>query len=73
MRVASQRYTHIEYYVAKWIIAMIGHGSACLQYLRDLFISMKTFYHPSNTGKFQKRLVKFLLKLAESFVTRVQL
>ena len=52
---------------------MIGNGSLCLQYLRDLFVSMKNFYHPSNTGEFQEDLIKFVLKLVEHFVDRVHL
>lgn len=70
---SSQNYTYFECDLAQWIIAMIGNGSACLQYLRDLFIAIKSFYHPSNTGKFQEKLVKFVLKLAEYFINRVQL
>jgi hypothetical protein len=70
---SSQKYTYAESDSAKWIVAMIGNGSACIQYLRDLLISMKSFYHPSNTGDFQENLVSFILKLAEDFVDRVHL
>jgi hypothetical protein len=52
---------------------MIGNGSSCLQYLQDLFVAMKNFYHPLNTGKFQEDLIEFVLKLAEHFVNRVHL
>ncbi|CAF3998522.1 unnamed protein product, partial [Adineta steineri] len=58
-----QRYPHFVPEVAKWIVAMIGNRSSCLQYLADLLISIRSFYHPSNMGKFQKNLVEFLLKL----------
>jgi hypothetical protein len=60
-------------FISQWIVAMIGNGSLCLQYLRDLFTAMKTFYHPSNTGKFQNDLVNFILQLCEKFVDRVHL
>jgi hypothetical protein len=73
MQMPSQNYTYVEYDSAKWIVAMIGNGSSCLQYLRDLLICMKSFYHPSNTGDFQEKLVKFILQLAEDFVNRVHL
>lgn len=52
---------------------MMGNGSLCLQYLKDLLTAMKSFYHPSNTGDFQQDLVSFLAKLAETFVDRVHL
>ena len=51
----------------------MGNGNLCLQYLQDLFSVVKNFYHPSNTGKFQKNLVKFILELTEQFVDRVHL
>ncbi len=73
MQMSSQTYTYVEYYSTKWIVTMIGNGGTCLQYLRDLFIAIKSFYHPSNTGTFQETLVKFVLGLAEHFITRVQL
>ncbi|CAF4019942.1 unnamed protein product [Adineta steineri] len=62
-----QRYPHFVPEVAKWIVAMIGNRSSCLQYLADLLISIRSFYHPSNMGKFQKNLVEFLLKLTTGF------
>ena len=58
---------------AKWIVAMIGNDSSSLQYLRDLLITIKSFYHPSNTGGFQQNLIKFVSKLAEYFVNRLHL
>ncbi|CAF0870123.1 unnamed protein product, partial [Didymodactylos carnosus] len=59
--------------VTTWIVAMLGNGSSCLQYLKDLFTAIKTFYHPSNTGKFQDDLVDFISNLAQVFVDRVHL
>ncbi len=52
---------------------MMGKESSCLQYLRDLFTAIKSFYHPSNTGDFQQELVSFLSKLSQAFVDRVHL
>lgn len=52
---------------------MMGNDSSCIQYLQDLFIAIKNFYHPSNTGEFQTDLVSFLSMLAQAFVDRVQL
>ncbi|CAF4657490.1 unnamed protein product [Rotaria sp. Silwood1] len=57
--------------VATWIVAMIGNHSSCIQYLQDLLIAIKIFYHPSNTGDFQIELVSFLSMLAQAFVDRV--
>jgi hypothetical protein len=73
MHKSSQKYTYEESDSAKWIVAMIGNGSSCLQYLRDLLISMKSFYHPSNTGDFQENLIRFILKLTAYFLDRVHL
>ncbi|CAF4762748.1 unnamed protein product [Rotaria sp. Silwood1] len=73
MQMSLEEYNPIVSTSTKWIIAMIGNGSSCLQYLRDLLIAMKSFYHPSNTGAFQKDLVEFILGLAQNFVDRVHL
>lgn len=59
--------------VATWIVAMIGNDNSCIEYLRDLFIAIKNFYHPSNTGEFQTELLSFLSMLAQAFVDRVHL
>ena len=73
MSVAPLNYTYYEPHTAKWIVAMIGNGNSCLRYLADLLMSIKSFYHPSNNGTFQAKLVNFLLELAENFTRRVQL
>ena len=52
---------------------MLGNGSPCLSYLSDLLRAMKTFFHPSNSGKFQKRLVEFIRYLGQSFADRLHL
>ncbi|CAF3758140.1 unnamed protein product [Rotaria sp. Silwood1] len=57
--------------VATWIVAMMGNHSSCIQYLQDLLIAIKNFYHPSNTGDFQRELISFLSMLAQAFVDRV--
>ncbi|CAF3716099.1 unnamed protein product [Rotaria sp. Silwood1] len=59
--------------VARWFVAMIGNRSSCLQYMHELFIAIKTFYYPSNTGEFQKYLIELILQLTEQFVERVRL
>ena len=59
--------------VATWIVAMLGNGNSSMQYLRDLFIAIKNFYHPSNTGDFQTDLISFLSMLAQAFVDRIYL
>jgi hypothetical protein len=73
MEISSGQDTYDVSNSAKWIVSMIGNGSSCLQYLRDLFVTIKSFYHPSNTGRFQQNLVEFVAKLAEYFVNRVHL
>ncbi|CAF0736207.1 unnamed protein product [Didymodactylos carnosus] len=73
INVSLTQYNYSMTSVTTWIVAMLGNGSSCLQYLKDLFTAIKTFYHPSNTGKFQQDLVGFLSKLAQAFVDRVHL
>ena len=59
--------------ITTWIVAMLGNGSSCLQYLKELFTAIKNYYHPSNNGKFQHELINFLSKLAQALVDRVHL
>jgi hypothetical protein len=73
MQMSGKKCTYVVSDSTKWIVGMIGNGSSCLQYLQDLFVAMKNFYHPLNTGKFQEDLIEFVLKLAEHFVNRVHL
>ncbi|CAF2908164.1 unnamed protein product, partial [Rotaria sp. Silwood2] len=73
VQVLSQIQNYSTSITATWIVAMMGNGSLCLQYLKDLFTAIKSFYHPSNTGDFQLNLVSFLSQLAQTFVDRVHL
>ncbi|CAF4659701.1 unnamed protein product [Rotaria sp. Silwood1] len=73
IQVSLQQYHYSMSSVTTWIVAMLGNGSSCLQHLQDLFTAIKSFYHPSNTGKFQQDLISFLSKLAQAFVDRVHL
>ncbi|CAF3831402.1 unnamed protein product, partial [Adineta steineri] len=73
IQVSLQQYRYSMSSVTTWIVAMLGDGSTCLQYLQDLFTAIKSFYHPSNTGKFQQELINFLSKLSQAFVDRVHL
>ena len=52
---------------------MMGNTSSCLDYLRDLFIAIKNFYHPSNAEEFQGDLINFISMLAQAMVDRVYL
>ncbi|CAF4502010.1 unnamed protein product, partial [Rotaria sp. Silwood2] len=73
LQMPAQKYSYLIYSISKWIVAMMGNQSSCLQYLRDLFIAIKSFYHPSNTGDFQENLVNFVLNLSYCFVERIHL
>ncbi|CAF4636892.1 unnamed protein product [Rotaria sp. Silwood1] len=73
MQLSINKDTHYVPDISRWIVAMIGNGSSCLQYLRDLLMAIKSFYYPSNTGKFQKGLVEFVLYMAQYFVDRIHL
>ncbi len=73
VQMSCQTNIYVELDPIKWIVAMISHGSSCLQYLQDLLIAIKSFCHPSNTGMFQEIIIKFLLELIETFVLRLHL
>jgi len=73
LQMAPQKYTYLMYSISRWIVGMIGNRSSCLQYLKDLLTAIKSFYHPSNTGDFQEKLVNFILNLSSCFVERVHL
>ena len=73
MQMATQKAIWFTPNIAKWIVAMIGKKSSCMQHLQDFLTAVKSFFHPSNTGKFQEDLVKFLLALIEQFVDRLHL
>jgi hypothetical protein len=73
MHMSPQEYTYFVKVTTKWVVSMIGNGNSCLQYLRDLLFSIKSFYHPSNTEHFQENLVDFVVGLARDFVDRVQM
>ncbi|CAF4180385.1 unnamed protein product [Rotaria sordida] len=73
LEMTPHNYRYLIYSVCRWIVCMIGNRSSCLQYLQDLFIAIKTFYHPSNTGDFQEDLVSFVLNLSYCFVERLYL
>ena len=73
VQVATQSQSYSLTIISTWLVAMMGNGSSCLKYLKDLFTATKTFYHPSNTGDFQQDLVSFLAKLSQAFIDRVHL
>ncbi|UJR35822.1 hypothetical protein I4U23_028569 [Adineta vaga] len=73
VQVSTQSQSYSLTIISTWLVAMMGNGSSCLQYLKDLFTATKTFYHPSNTGDFQQDLVSFLSKLSQAFIDRVHL
>ncbi|CAF1072340.1 unnamed protein product [Rotaria sordida] len=73
LSIAPPKDVHSIPVIASWIVAMMGNGSLCLQYVRDSFTAIKSFYHPSNMGDFQEGLIQFLVRLTQSFVDRVHL
>ena len=73
MQISSQIISYFIPDLTKWIVAMISNENSCFRYLQDLFIAIRNFYHPSNTGNFQEQLVEFILNLSKFFVDRVHL
>lgn len=56
---------------AKWFVYMIGGDSLVLDYLKKLFTTLESFYHPSNHGKFSVTLLAFLNSIIDQFVRRL--
>lgn len=70
---SCQSYTYFVNVSSKWIVAMIGNGNSCIQYLKDLLFSIKCFYHPSNTEYSQENLIDFIVGLSRDFIDRLHL
>uniref|UniRef100_A0A3Q3FX53 Proteasome activator Blm10 mid region domain-containing protein n=1 Tax=Kryptolebias marmoratus TaxID=37003 RepID=A0A3Q3FX53_KRYMA len=59
-------------YVVLWITALLGGpGNPAQKELTCLFSSIASFYHPSNHGRWQARLMRLLQRLPASVVRRV--
>ncbi|KAK5608897.1 Proteasome activator complex subunit 4B [Crenichthys baileyi] len=59
-------------YLVLWITALLGGpGNAAQKELTCLFSSIASFYHPSNHGRWQTRLMRLLQRLPASVVRRV--
>lgn len=56
---------------AKWFVYMIGGESQVFDHLEKLFTVTKSFYHPSNYGKYSIVLLAFLHSLTVHFVKRL--
>lgn len=55
-----------------WITALLGgEGNPAQKQLTCLFNSIASFYHPSNHGRWQSRLMRLLQRLPASVVRRV--
>ncbi|KAM9425985.1 proteasome activator complex subunit 4B [Pholidichthys leucotaenia] len=59
-------------YLVLWITALLGGpGNPAQKELTCLFNSIASFYHPSNHGRWQSRLMRLLQRLPASIVRRV--
>ncbi|XP_012728979.2 proteasome activator complex subunit 4B isoform X3 [Fundulus heteroclitus] len=59
-------------YLVLWITALLGGpGNPAQKELTCLFSSIASFYHPSNHGRWQSRLMRLLQRLPASVVRRV--
>jgi proteasome activator subunit 4 len=52
-------------------VAMLGPGSHCQQHVTKLFKAIESYYHPSNTGKWNLKLQQLLFKLPASLTSRL--
>ncbi|XP_054158581.1 proteasome activator complex subunit 4B-like [Oppia nitens] len=65
--------------VVLWLVAMLGGGTGgdqqsdntCQSHITKLFKACESYYHPSNTGKWNLKLQQLLFKLPATFVARL--
>jgi len=55
-----------------WIASALGSDGVVQEHLNKLFKALESFYHPSNYGRWNAKLMKFLAKLPECVVKRIQ-
>ncbi|XP_068439481.1 proteasome activator complex subunit 4B-like [Clinocottus analis] len=74
-KMVAQRYLTNSYdvgHLVLWITALLGGpGNPAQKELTCLFNSIASFYHPSNHGRWQLRLMRLLQRLPASVVRRV--
>uniref|UniRef100_A0A8C7ZN05 Proteasome activator complex subunit 4 n=1 Tax=Oryzias sinensis TaxID=183150 RepID=A0A8C7ZN05_9TELE len=74
-QIVAPRYLTNSYdigYLVLWITALLGGaGNPAQKELTCLFNSIASFYHPSNHGRWQSRLMRLLQRLPVSVVRRV--
>ncbi|XP_006791331.1 proteasome activator complex subunit 4B [Neolamprologus brichardi] len=74
-QMVSPRYLTNSYdigYIVLWVTALLGGpGNPAQKELTCLFNSIASFYHPSNHGRWQSRLMRLLQRLPASVVRRV--
>uniref|UniRef100_A0A3B4AX17 Proteasome activator Blm10 mid region domain-containing protein n=1 Tax=Periophthalmus magnuspinnatus TaxID=409849 RepID=A0A3B4AX17_9GOBI len=74
-RMVAPRYLTNSYdpgHLVLWITALLGGpGNPAQKELTCLFNSIASFYHPSNHGRWQARLMRLLQRLPASVVRRV--
>nr|UCK81620.1 proteasome activator complex subunit 4 [Arenicola marina] len=54
-----------------WMISMMGGGTTAQSYLDKMLKALESFYHPSNIGKWNGRLMKLIFKLPHSLIRRL--
>ncbi|XP_047137768.2 proteasome activator complex subunit 4A isoform X1 [Hydra vulgaris] len=57
----------------KWFVYMIGGQCKVLEFLENLFVTLESFYHPSNHGGFSHVLLVLVHTLAQHFVQRLHI
>jgi proteasome activator subunit 4 len=57
--------------IAVWLVAMINPYTTCMDYIRRLFATLRSFYYPSNTGRWSANLYMFLRLLPDIFAKRL--
>ena len=57
--------------VVLWLVAMLSPLSDCQRHVTKLFKAVESYYHPSNTGKWNLKLQQLLFKLPATFISRI--
>lgn len=68
---SNSRDNYDSYVSAVWIISMMGDDDCVQSHLDNFFESVKSFYYPSNIGKYTVKLQQFLSRLSRVFTDRV--
>ncbi len=59
------------YSIAVWLVSMINRTTMCMDHIKRLFAMLRSFYYPSNTGRWSANLYMFLRLLPDVLSKRL--